>query len=90
MISTCTRKQAKDGTPTITVKELQELYVGYRFIYSPADLIEYIDGLVKISFSGGAPISELNDSTKDCVVCWLESYRRDVYVGYIDERTEIR
>ena len=56
MISTCTRKQAKDGTPTITVKELQELYVGYRFIYSPADLIEYIDGLVKISFSDGAPI----------------------------------
>lgn len=35
-------------------------------------------------------LSELNDSTKDCVVCWLESYRRDVYVGYIDERTEIR
>lgn len=50
MISTCTRKQAKDGTPTITVKELQELYVGYRFIYSPADFVEYIDGLVKISF----------------------------------------
>lgn len=73
MISTCTRKQAKDGTPTITVKELQELYVGYRFIYSPC-----------------APISELNDSTKDCAVCWLESYRRDIYVGYIDEHTEIR
>lgn len=71
-------------------KELQELYVGYRFIYSPADLIEYIDELVKISFSDGAPISELNDSTKDCAVCWLESYRRDIYVGYIDEHTEIR
>lgn len=90
MISTCTRKQAKDGTPTITVKELQELYVGYRFIYSPADFVEYIDGLVKISFSDCAPISELNDSTIFCAVCWLESYRRDIYVGYIDEHTEIR